>query len=79
MVRGLRKPGDLLARSDLCHLHDGREEAEASDAARDDAGEELAGRAAHGSPGDRRPPIRGNAGSRRSVHRSRAPCRPSSG
>ena len=29
MVRGLRKPGDLLARSDLCHLHDGREEAEA--------------------------------------------------
>ena len=33
MVRGLRKPGDLLARSDLCHLHDGREEAEASDAA----------------------------------------------
>ena len=28
MVRGLRKPGDLLARSELCHLHDGREEAE---------------------------------------------------
>ena len=28
MVRGLRKPGDLLARSDLCHLHDGRAEAE---------------------------------------------------
>ena len=26
MVRGLRKPGDLLARSDLCHLHDGRAE-----------------------------------------------------
>ena len=29
MVSGLRKPGDLLARSELCHLHDGREEAEA--------------------------------------------------
>ena len=28
MVRGLRKPGDVLARSDLCHLHDGRAEAE---------------------------------------------------
>ena len=28
MVRGLKKPGDLLARSDLCHLHDGRAEAE---------------------------------------------------
>ena len=28
MVRGLRKTGDLLARSDLCHLHDGRAEAE---------------------------------------------------
>ena len=28
MVRGLTKPGDLLARSDLCHLHDGRAEAE---------------------------------------------------
>ena len=28
MVRGLRKPGDLLARSELCHLHDGRAEAE---------------------------------------------------
>ena len=28
MVRGLRKTGDLLARSDLCHLHAGREEAE---------------------------------------------------
>ena len=28
MVRGLREPGDLLARSDLCHLHDGRAEAE---------------------------------------------------
>ena len=26
MVSGLRKPGDLLARSELCHLHDGREE-----------------------------------------------------
>ena len=26
MVRWLRKPGDLLARSDLCHLHDGRAE-----------------------------------------------------
>ena len=24
MVRGLRKTGDLLARSDLCHLHDVR-------------------------------------------------------
>ena len=29
MVRGLRKPGDLLVRSELCHLHDGRAEAEA--------------------------------------------------
>ena len=29
MVRGLRKTGDLLARSDLCHLHEGRAEAEA--------------------------------------------------
>ena len=29
MVRGLRKRGDLLARSDLCHLHAGRAEAEA--------------------------------------------------
>ena len=29
MVRGLKKTGDVLARSDLCHLHDGREEAEA--------------------------------------------------
>ena len=28
MVRGLRKTGDLLARSDLCHLHEGRAEAE---------------------------------------------------
>ena len=28
MVRGLRQPGDLLARSELCHLHDGRAEAE---------------------------------------------------
>ena len=28
MVRGLRKTGDVLARSDLCHLHDGRAEAE---------------------------------------------------
>ena len=28
MVRGLRKTGDLLARSDLCHLHVGRAEAE---------------------------------------------------
>ena len=28
MVRGLRKPGDLLTRSELCHLHDGRAEAE---------------------------------------------------
>ena len=28
MVRGLKKPGDLLARSDLCHLHEGRAEAE---------------------------------------------------
>ena len=27
MVRGLRKTGDLLARSDLCHLHEGRAEA----------------------------------------------------
>ena len=24
MVRGLKKTGDVLARSDLCHLHDGR-------------------------------------------------------
>ena len=30
MVRGLRKSGDLLARSDLCHLHDGRAKAESS-------------------------------------------------
>ena len=29
MVQGLRKTGDLLARSDLCHLHAGRAEAEA--------------------------------------------------
>ncbi len=29
MVRGLRKTGDLLARSDLCHLHEERAEAEA--------------------------------------------------
>ena len=29
MVRGLRKTGDLLARSDLCHLHEGRAAAEA--------------------------------------------------
>ena len=28
MVQGLRKTGDLLARSDLCHLHDVRAEAE---------------------------------------------------
>ena len=28
MVRGLTKPGDFLARSDLCHLHDGRAAAE---------------------------------------------------
>ena len=28
MVRGLRKTGDLLARAELCHLHDGRAEAE---------------------------------------------------
>ena len=28
MVRGLKKSGDLLARSDLCHLHEKREEAE---------------------------------------------------
>ena len=28
MVRGLKKTGDVLARSDLCHLHDGRAEAE---------------------------------------------------
>ncbi len=28
MVRGLKKTGDLLARSDLCHLHDGRAETE---------------------------------------------------
>ena len=28
MVRGLRKTGDLLVRSDLCHLHEGRAEAE---------------------------------------------------
>ena len=28
MVRGLKKTGDLLARSALCHLHDGRAEAE---------------------------------------------------
>ena len=28
MVRGLRKPGDVLARSELCHLHVGRAEAE---------------------------------------------------
>ena len=28
MVRGLRKTGDLLARSDLCHLHEERAEAE---------------------------------------------------
>ena len=28
MVKGLRKTGDLLARSDLCHLHPGRAEAE---------------------------------------------------
>ena len=28
MVRGLRKTGDLLSRSDLCHLHGRRTEAE---------------------------------------------------
>ena len=28
MVLGLKKTGDVLARSDLCHLHDGRAEAE---------------------------------------------------
>ena len=28
MVSGLRKTGDLLARSDLCHLHERRAEAE---------------------------------------------------
>ena len=28
MVMGLKKTGDVLARSDLCHLHDGRAEAE---------------------------------------------------
>lgn len=28
MVRGLSKTGDLLARSDLCHLHEGRAAAE---------------------------------------------------
>ena len=28
MVLGLKKTGDVLARSDLCHLHDGRTEAE---------------------------------------------------
>ncbi len=28
MVRGLKKTGDVVGRSDLCHLHDGRAEAE---------------------------------------------------